>query len=283
MKSTLLTFSLTLVLLLPAAVARGQLAPPNDAGVTMGQLNLRVRDVEATKKLFLQIGGTPTKLAPCCPDIIKYPGVLILLRKADPTGGMEGSTVNHIGFLVKDGATLMAKFKAEGLREESNGSVHGGYVFTPDGIKIEILERPDLPVPVQFDQVHFFVADPAPDGGASWSELQAWYTKTFGAMSTSTTLVPTKSGLPAFAESKIPGVNLRFSKIDSATVGTKGRALDHIGFEVKNLAAFCKKLEGNGVKLTTPYREIPEEGIGLAFVTDPWGTGIELNEGLDKL
>jgi len=148
MKSTLLTFSLTLVLLLPAAVARGQLAPPNDAGVTMGQLNLRVRDVEATKKLFLQIGGTPTKLAPCCPDIIKYPGVLILLRKADPTGGMEGSTVNHIGFLVKDGATLMAKFKAEGLREESNGSVHGGYVFTPDGIKIEILERPDLAVPV---------------------------------------------------------------------------------------------------------------------------------------
>src|SRR5580692_4211974 len=99
LKSMLLTFSLTLVLLLPAAVARGQLAPPNDAGVTMGQLNLRVRDVEATKKLFLQIGGTATKLAPCCPDIIKYPGVLILLRKADPTGGMEGSTVNHIGFL----------------------------------------------------------------------------------------------------------------------------------------------------------------------------------------
>ena len=64
--------------------------------------------------------------------------------------------------------------------------------------QIEILERPDLPVPVQFDQIHFFVADPAPDGGASWSELQAWYTKTFGAMSTSTTLVPTKSGLPAF-------------------------------------------------------------------------------------
>jgi hypothetical protein len=65
--------------------------------------------------------------------------------------------------------------------------------------------------------------------------------------------------------------------------GIQGRVLNHIGFEVQNLESFCKKLEGMGVKFDRPYREIPELGIGLAFLTDPWGTYIELTEGLDEL
>jgi hypothetical protein len=38
-----------------------------------------------------------------------------------------------------------------------------------------------------------------------------------------------------------------------------------------------------GIKLDTPYRNVPAVGLALAFVTDPWGTSIELNEGLDKI
>ena len=64
-------------------------------------------------------------------------------------------------------------------------------------------------------------------------------------------------------------------------VGTKGRILDHIGFEVKDLERFCKKLEAAGVKLDRPYSKTAA-GLGLAFLTDPWGTTIELNEGLDR-
>jgi hypothetical protein len=37
------------------------------------------------------------------------------------------------------------------------------------------------------------------------------------------------------------------------------------------------------VKLNVPYSYRKEEGIGIAFVTDPMGTYIELNEGLDRL
>jgi hypothetical protein len=51
---------------------------------------------------------------------------------------------------------------------------------------------------------------------------------------------------------------------------------------VKNLEAFCKKLEANGVKLDVPYKKIPAAGISLAFLTDPFGTYIELTEGLDQ-
>ena len=57
------------------------------------------------------------------------------------------------------------------------------------------------------------------------------------------------------------------------------RMLDHFGLEVKNLAAFCKKLEANGVKFVVPYTKQPS-GIASAFLTDPWGTYIELTEGL---
>jgi len=66
-----------------------------------------------------------------------------------------------------------------------------------------------------------------------------------------------------------------------AVAGTKGRSLDHIGFEVKNLEVFCKKLEAAGVKLDQPYHKAPNANLSLAFITDPAGTSIELTEGLD--
>ena len=56
--------------------------------------------------------------------------------------------------------------------------------------------------------------------------------------------------------------------------------MDHIGFEVKNLEASCKRLEQNGVKFDSPYKKDPELGMSTAFFTDPWGTYIELTEGL---
>jgi hypothetical protein len=78
-------------------------------------------------------------------------------------------------------------------------------------------------------------------------------------------------------------MNLSFQPVKSQPPnGTKGRTLDHIGFEVRNLEAFCKSLEASGVKLDSPYRKIPNLGIAVAFLTDPQGVYIELSEGLDK-
>jgi hypothetical protein len=64
---------------------------------------------------------------------------------------------------------------------------------------------------------------------------------------------------------------------------TKGRSIDHIGFEVKDLETFCKKLEAGGIKFDIAYRKVPALGISIAFFTDPFGTYIELTEGLDKI
>lgn len=77
-------------------------------------------------------------------------------------------------------------------------------------------------------------------------------------------------------------MNLSFNRVkpETSIVGTKGRVIDHIGFEVENLEAFCKQLEAKGIKLDVPYRKIPNLGIAVAFLTDPQGTYIELTEGL---
>ena len=76
----------------------------------------------------------------------------------------------------------------------------------------------------------------------------------------------------------LPGVNLSFSKSDTALPSTKGHVLDHIGFDVKNLEAFCSKLEKDGVKVDRKYTKNAASGTGICFVYDPWGTYIELNE-----
>jgi catechol 2,3-dioxygenase-like lactoylglutathione lyase family enzyme len=78
----------------------------------------------------------------------------------------------------------------------------------------------------------------------------------------------------------LPGINLNFGG-GRTSVPTKGRRLDHIGFEVRNLEAFCKRLESMGVRLDSPYQKTPD-GIATASLTDPWGTSIELTEGLNQ-
>jgi catechol 2,3-dioxygenase-like lactoylglutathione lyase family enzyme len=254
--------------------AWAQLADPGSVGVSMGHVHLAVQDVDATKKFWLKLGGTPIKLG--ANEGVKFPGVLILIRKAmDPPAGTVGSVVNHIGFLVPDVAATRAKWQTAGLIMEPPNPANAKqiYVHTPDDlVRIEILEDAMQTVPIKFHHVHFFVTDAG--GKDSVLAMQAWYAKTFGAK-------PGKRG--QFEAADLPGVNLTFAKSDTPTVGTKGRALDHIGFEIKDLQAFCKKAEAAGIKFDMPYTPRPDLGIALAFITDPWGTYIELNEGLNKL
>ena len=56
---------------------------------------------------------------------------------------------------------------------------------------------------------------------------------------------------------------------------------NHIGFEVKNLEAFCRQLEAQGITFDRPYTEVAALNLAVAFITDPFGTYIELTEGLD--
>jgi catechol 2,3-dioxygenase-like lactoylglutathione lyase family enzyme len=239
-----------------------QLAPVGDAGVVMGHLHLAVKDLEAHRAFWAALGGTPVQNGPLA--LIQLPGTYVMLRQAEPAGGSVGSTINHVGFLVKDIAPWMAKWQAAGLKMElPQPRPTQVYLIAPDDVRVEILEDKTIDVPLKMHHVHFYTP--------SALEAQAWYAKTFGA-------APGKRG--QFDAADLPGVNLTFAKADTPTVATRGRSLDHLGFEVKNLEAFCKKLEAAGQKLDRPYTRIPNSTTAIAFLTDPWGTYIELTENL---
>jgi hypothetical protein len=57
--------------------------------------------------------------------------------------------------------------------------------------------------------------------------------------------------------------------------------LDRIGFEI-GIRGVPQRLEARGVKFDTAYTRSPN-GVATAVLTDPWGTSIELTEGLNRL
>jgi catechol 2,3-dioxygenase-like lactoylglutathione lyase family enzyme len=260
--------ALWLVSSLTAGSAFAQPYAPNEAGITMGHWHLNSRDVQANKKIFVAMGGVATSDGPR--ERVTFPGVVVNLNLGapnppPPTGGTIGSVVNHVGFIVKSVPDSVAKWKAAGVTvlPGNNGRPDQAYVETPDGLRMEILENKNQAEPIRHEHVHFFVPE------ADIPKMQAWYAKTFGAKASQRNNAPVDD---------IPGVQLRFNKADAAQAPTKGRTLDHIGFDVVDLPGFIKKLEAAGIKLDRPYAKNEQSGVALAFITDPWGTYIELNE-----
>jgi catechol 2,3-dioxygenase-like lactoylglutathione lyase family enzyme len=139
----------------------------------------------------------------------------------------------------------------------------------PDEVKVELVEAKEQNAPIQLHHIHFF--------GPKNMEMREWYVKTFGAKSRP----PNPAAV--FVAADLPGVVLNFTPTSDKVVGTQGRAVDHIGFEVDNLEAFIKKLEADGIKLERPYTKVAALDIWIAFIRDPWGTYIELTEGLDRV
>ena len=45
--------------------------------------------------------------------------------------------------------------------------------------------------------------------------------------------------------------------------------------DVKDHAAFLKKIEAEGIKLDEPPRKDASTGVTITYITDPWGTRIE--------
>lgn len=229
----------------------------------MGHLHLIVRDVDAQRKFWVALGGTPVKNGTL--DLIEFPGVFVMLRQGTPTGGSVGSVINHVGFLAKNSDELAAKWQAAGLKPEKGNQPGQFYLMTTEGLRIEILEDKSLDVPLKFQHVHFnFTPDQT-------GEVQAWYARIFDA-------TPGTRG--RYKAGDIPGANLTYGEAKDKAAPTKGRALDHIGFEVANLDFFVQKLQAQGIDLEAPPRTAPNGTTKIAFMTDPWGTYIELTQGL---
>jgi catechol 2,3-dioxygenase-like lactoylglutathione lyase family enzyme len=232
-----------------------------------------------------QEGGGSTKQDPPygAETIIEFTDVLVFLSQGPSSGGTEGSVVNHVAFRVP----ALSAVEAAGLTVARLQQFPGvASVRSPEGERIELFEnaatnlgfvqdagdaddaarrhnRP-LQVPIAFHHVHLYL--PAGQVPAA----KAWYTRLFGG-------VPGKRS--NYEAVDLPGINLNFSEAPRPTAPTRGRALDHIGFEIRGLEAFCRRLAAMGVIFDVPFTR-DHTGKGTATLTDPWGTSIELTEGL---
>ena len=280
-KITVLTLTSVFVLA-AAAVATAQLTAAKDGPIVYGHHHFNVTSVDEHMKFWVDTLGGDT-VAFGNGQLVKYPNVLVVLREQVPTGGTKGTTVNHVGFLVPSVRDVLATVRSAGYsivtREElppsmevnddmayiADQDTYIAFVMAPDGIKVELLENKTQSEPITLHHIHFSAQDV--------DEMKAWYVKAFGA-------TPGMRG--SFEAADLPGVNLTYSPSAEALAGTQGRSLDHIGFEVDGLEALCRKLEEMGVTFDRPYQEIESLGIAIAFFTDPFGTYIELTEGLDK-
>jgi catechol 2,3-dioxygenase-like lactoylglutathione lyase family enzyme len=258
-----------------AAVLLAQVPSQNASGIGMGHVHLMTADPDAMTKIFVDVLGAKEGASGSL-KTLKLPGLFIMMFKGTPSGGSDGSSANHIGFVVQDYAAIKAKFAAAGAKQvfdlEPNKQL---MVELMDGVRVEVFEDKALAKePVMHHHMHLSVPDP--------DATSAWYVKTFGAT------LGSRRNLPA---AMFPGGEVDFLKAAAprgAPAGTvvtvaptKGRSIDHIGFEVKDLKAFTDKLKADGVPFDMEMRDMTQQiKLKIAFVLDPVGTRIELTEGL---
>jgi catechol 2,3-dioxygenase-like lactoylglutathione lyase family enzyme len=247
---------------LTAGLAAAQPAPFNEVGITMGHWHLISKDVEANKKLLQAMGGRLYMIGGN--PVIQFPGLLINLNLGmeKGNGATVGSVVNHVGFIVDNVQQRTAQWKAAGVSvlPGNDGRMDQAFVVTPDGVRIEILEDKTQSMPIRNEHIHFFLPE------AEIPKAQAWYAKTFGGKA------GTRNNAPIV---DLPGVQLRFAKSNEKQAATRGRILDHIGFDVKDHPAFVRKIQAEGVRLDEPPRTSPA-GNTITYITDPWGTRVEI-------
>jgi catechol 2,3-dioxygenase-like lactoylglutathione lyase family enzyme len=258
------------------------------APVRVGHYHLNVTSVDEHRKFWVEtLGGTATKIGAV--DAVRFGDVFVLLRPQKPNGPTRGTTFDHIGFAVPNVPEFAARVVQRGYtrtvgRETASAAaaapagpspVYGRfeYLVGPDGVKIELVTNmaPNAPSIVHH-HVHFT--------SPQFVEMGRWYMKALNA-------TERPGATDFFFGADLPGIGymLNFFRWEprETLVGTAGRAVDHVGFEVRNLKAFVGALPSNGITLTTPLGRDRELGdVEHAVVTDPWGTVIELTEGLDK-
>jgi predicted enzyme related to lactoylglutathione lyase len=242
-----------------------QLPAPNADGVTAGHHIFRAKDVDAANKFWTTLGGEPAALATI--KVMKFPGVLLFIsapRGANPApslGGNHGTTVEFITFKVKDLKATIAKMNEAGIASKQENS--GTTLVGPDDVQVRLTEDKSLTAPIVSDGLVMNVANAA--------EVSAWYAKWFGAKIS-------QSGSDPIGE--IPGARIVFHVTKDTIAPTKGHSLNLLGFEVSDLKAFVQKYQDAGGKLDGQIATATAANLSVVQLTDPWGTSIEVSQGL---
>ena len=283
-----LTATIALALLVAAAAPRvsAQLRHAT-APVRVGHYHLNVTSLDEHRRFWVDtLGGTATRVGAI--DAVTFGDVFVFLRQQKPSGPTRGTTFDHIGLAVPDVPAFTKAVVARGYQltvgreipgqappAQGASAVYGrfSYLLGPDGVKVEIVTNmaPNPPA-ITHHHVHFV--------NPQYVEMGRWYMNVLDATERPGTT-------DFFFGADLPGIGYMLNffrwEMPERLTATAGRAVDHVGFEVRDLEAFARRLEAKGVTLAAPYRRDPAlNGAGTVSLVDPWGTAIELTEGLDK-
>lgn len=257
----------TLLLVTRAIAVTAQLPPPNAAGASAGHHIFRVKDVDVANRFWTTLGGEPAALANI--KLMKIPGVLLFVSgprgnaPATTLPGNHGTTVEFLTFKVKDLKASLASWKAAGI--EPMKEYKETTLLGPDDIQVRISEDRSITTPLAADGLVMNVANAA--------EVSAWYTKWFGAKIT-------RSGKDTIGE--IPGARIVFRETTEPIAPMRGHSLGLLGFEVADIEGFVKRYQDAGGKFdgTGTIARAQTANLAVIQLTDPWGTSIEVSQGL---
>ncbi len=212
-----------------------------------------------------QFGGERTESGP-------FPAVLFddMLVKFKPGkegyGKSEGSAVDHIGFSVDD---VTAKLKAletagatvtQEARTIATAGFTYGFIEDPWGTKVELIDDKDT---TGFHHVHVAAKD--------IPKALDWYKTAFGG-----SVEPFKGFAPVRGI-RYGGMWLLVMGAKETPAPITGRAIEHLGWRVPDIAAFEETLGEIGGKFVMGPQKNPA-GYMFGFMETPAGVKIEIIE-----
>ena len=212
-----------------------------------------------------QFGGDRTESGPF--PAVLFDGMLVKFKPGkDGYGKSEGSAVDHIGFSVEDVGVKLKALESAGatITQEARTIEAAGFTFgfieDPWGTKVELIDDTDTP---GFHHVH--VA--ATEVGDSLN----WYKAAFGGE-----IEPFKGFAPVrgirYGDMWLMAMGAR-----SEPAPISGRAIEHLGWRVPDIAAFEKTLVEIGGKFIMGPQKNPA-GFMFGFMETPNGVKIEIIE-----
>lgn len=263
------TLSLALVPLALVGPLQGQLAEPNDVGVSFGHVHISVTDLALHEGLWTDLfDGVVVKKAGY--SAVRIPGTLIFFTEQEATEVSVNTAVDHFGLRVRDLGSVLGEWRVLGNEIDSEWVSPEGaskaYITMPDGIRLELEEAPQLPTLSEMHHVHIYSPE--------YEGLTEWYSSLFGATPRARGAIQTTVD--------VPGANISFSDSDASRAPTDGTAIDHFGFEVEDMDALLELLEERGIELAYGPFYVESLDLRVAFFNDPSGALVEVTQGLDK-
>jgi catechol 2,3-dioxygenase-like lactoylglutathione lyase family enzyme len=229
-------------------------------------IHLNVPDPAAAFDWYLKnMGGTVQDEAP---NRINYGTTRFMFLNRKDAQQSAGGAVDHIGFSFPDLDAKVKELEANGVKLEGPirdlpGIFKIAFAVDPWGTRLELVQDAEL---LGLHHVHMRAPNP--------EDTFKWLLTNFGGERTA---LKGKIDAVRYAAPDFSTVWILVTKGEAAP--SRGRAIDHIGWRVKDLNAKAAELTGKGVTMETQPRPLPlpnKTTIYFAYVEGPSGARIEL-------